>query len=162
MYVLQPRRGLGPGACPGPGQGICCSPRTSLPTVTAPPCVFLLLVAFEHALRGDKRLLGLAQLSTFINAARLHVHVRGRPVRVRAWAREGCQNFAPSPKVQRCLRTHSLEGSVPEAPAHVSVLLCGSCGGGGGATATMRVYSCFYSWHAPLLGRTWEGFHVHT
>ena len=45
----QSRRGLGPGAGPGPGQGICCSPHTSLPTVpTAPPCVSLLLVAFEH------------------------------------------------------------------------------------------------------------------
>ena len=64
MYV-QPRKGLGP----GPGQGICCSPRTSLPTVTALPCVFLLLVAFEQArpceeTRGSEATVRLAQWCT--------------------------------------------------------------------------------------------------
>jgi hypothetical protein len=62
---------LGPGAGPGPGQGICCSPRTSLPTVTILPCMFLLLVAFEHdPARRQEATMGLAQLCTCINAAR--------------------------------------------------------------------------------------------
>jgi hypothetical protein len=68
---VQQRRGLGPGAGPGPGQGICCSPRTSLPTVTILPCMFLLLVAFEHdPARRQEATMGLAQLCTCINAAR--------------------------------------------------------------------------------------------
>ena len=52
----------------------------------------------------------------------------------------GCR----SPKVQRCprlRRARSLKAIVPEASAHVSVFLCGSCGGGGGAVEAMGVYS---------------------
>ena len=46
--------------------------------------------------------------------------------------------------------THSLKGSVSEAPAHVSVLLGGACGGGGSTT-------CVYRWQEQQPGKTWEG-----
>ena len=46
--------------------------------------------------------------------------------------------------------THNLKGSVSEAPAHVSVLLGGACGGGGSTT-------CVYRWQEQQPGKTWEG-----
>jgi hypothetical protein len=46
--------------------------------------------------------------------------------------------------------THSLKGSVSEAPAHVSVLLGGACGGGGST-------ACVYRWQEQQPGKTWEG-----
>ena len=36
-------------SCPGPGPGQASAAHTSLPTVTSLPCVFLLLVALQHA-----------------------------------------------------------------------------------------------------------------
>jgi hypothetical protein len=50
---------------------------------------------------------------------------------------------------QRCGCACAKKGSVSEAPAHVSVLLDGACGGGGSTV-------CVYRWQEQQPGKTWE------
>jgi hypothetical protein len=111
---------LGPGAGPGPGQGICCSPRTSLPTVTALPCMFLLLVAFEQArpceeTRGSEATVRLAQWCTcprlghdanFWHPSRAH---SGVPAVEAAVEPRGCA--PPPPPQSPQINTETCEGA---------------------------------------------------
>ena len=155
MYV-QPRKGLGPGQ----GQGICCSPRTSLPTVTALPFVFLLLDAFEQArpceeTRGSEATVRLAQWCTcprlgheanFWHPSRAHARTRTwRPSRLHTWlVIITPSHVLPSSGVPAVEAAVEPRGCAPPPPPQAPQSNPETCEGASG-TLSFRLFGCAYT-----------------